>query len=269
MRDFKKWNPNTWYKRMKKLEKLGYISMESDNRNTLVTVAKYEEYQNPDGAVTAKEQQENNRVTTGEQQDNTNNNGNNGNKVSKGDKKEVPDFSEMEATASEPEEALVTKTSSYTDEGRSAWCEAYRDITGLDYPDFDKGREAFIINDIRKKVASTFKTDSKEDLLYLMGQLFRMALDEHYRIFPVFKDRTMKSFKSHMPEVFNRFSIEVEKEKRKEDAIAAEYARTAEVMKKATRGRRAYEAFQMVHPEVTIETLGEYPDWKAFDKNYE
>ena len=54
-------NPSTIYKRLKKLEKLGYIELKSNNKNTIVTVVNWELYQ-------AK----NEKVTTNGQQSNTN-----------------------------------------------------------------------------------------------------------------------------------------------------------------------------------------------------
>jgi len=45
--------PSTIYKRLKRLEMLGKIRMESNNKNTLLTVIKYSGYQE---AVTTKEQ---------------------------------------------------------------------------------------------------------------------------------------------------------------------------------------------------------------------
>lgn len=64
-------NPNTIYKRLKRLEMLGKIRIESNNKNTLLTVIKYNTYQE---VVTTKEQQSNNKVTTKEQQSNTDKN---------------------------------------------------------------------------------------------------------------------------------------------------------------------------------------------------
>lgn len=66
-----KMNPSTIYKILKKLEKAGMIDIKSNNKNSLLSVIKYETYQNRD---TRGEQQSNNKVTTEEQQSNTNNN---------------------------------------------------------------------------------------------------------------------------------------------------------------------------------------------------
>ena len=62
-----KMNPASVYKNLKKLESLGYISLNSNNKFTILSVCKYNTYQ---GTVTTKEQQSNNKVTTKEQQSN-------------------------------------------------------------------------------------------------------------------------------------------------------------------------------------------------------
>lgn len=64
--------PNTTYKRLKKLEKLNYVSLKSNNKNTLVTVLNWESYQIKKEEVTTESQQSNNKVTTESQQSNTN-----------------------------------------------------------------------------------------------------------------------------------------------------------------------------------------------------
>jgi len=66
-----KMNPSTIYKILKKLERAGMIEIKSNNKNSLLSIVKYELYQNRD---TRGEQQSNNKVTTEEQQSNTNNN---------------------------------------------------------------------------------------------------------------------------------------------------------------------------------------------------
>jgi tRNA splicing endonuclease len=66
------------YKRLKWLQKNNVIELKSNNKNTIVTICNYEEYQSK---VTTEEQQGNNKVTTKEQQGNTNNNVNNVNNV--------------------------------------------------------------------------------------------------------------------------------------------------------------------------------------------
>ena len=71
-----KMNPASVYKNLQNLQKLSYISLNSNNKFTMLTVLKYNTYQI---AVTTKEQQSNNKVTTKEQQSNTNNNDNNDN----------------------------------------------------------------------------------------------------------------------------------------------------------------------------------------------
>jgi hypothetical protein len=66
------------YKRLKRLESLHVISLQSNTKNTLVTVENWGLYQSieeeSNNEVTAKEQQSNNKVTTKEQQSNTNKN---------------------------------------------------------------------------------------------------------------------------------------------------------------------------------------------------
>lgn len=66
-----KMNASTVYKILKKLERAGMISIKSNNKNSLLSIVKYELYQSRD---TRGEQQSNNKVTTEEQQSNTNNN---------------------------------------------------------------------------------------------------------------------------------------------------------------------------------------------------
>lgn len=68
-------NPSSIYKRLKILEKLEILNIKSNNKFSVITVLKYNTYQDE---VTTKEQQKeqqsNNKVTTKEQQSNTNNN---------------------------------------------------------------------------------------------------------------------------------------------------------------------------------------------------
>lgn len=72
-----KQNPNTIYKRLNLLKKLGYITIESNNKFSLVTLVNYVFYQN---AENYKYQPDNNQITTREQPDNTNNKDNNNKK---------------------------------------------------------------------------------------------------------------------------------------------------------------------------------------------
>lgn len=62
-----KMTESTVYKYIKLLEKLHMISINSNNKFSIVTIEKWEDYQE-------KKQQENNKVTTEEQQSNTNKN---------------------------------------------------------------------------------------------------------------------------------------------------------------------------------------------------
>ena len=59
------------YKRLHLLTKLGYIELKSNNKFTLLTIVKYSTYQITNSN---EEQQSNNKVTTKEQQSNTNKN---------------------------------------------------------------------------------------------------------------------------------------------------------------------------------------------------
>jgi len=72
-------NPSSWYKYLKRLEKLQMVSLNSNNKMTTVTVQKWELYQSDEFE---KEQQNNNKITTKEQQNNTyKNNKNNKNNI--------------------------------------------------------------------------------------------------------------------------------------------------------------------------------------------
>lgn len=65
---------STIYKWIKKLQDLDMIKLESNNQYTIITICKWDTYQQEKRTkVTAKEQPSNNRVTTVEQQSNTNN----------------------------------------------------------------------------------------------------------------------------------------------------------------------------------------------------
>lgn len=64
--------PSTWYKHMNALQSMGMISINSNNKFTVVTVVKWELYQ-------VDKNKSSNKVTTKEQQSNTNNNINNNN----------------------------------------------------------------------------------------------------------------------------------------------------------------------------------------------
>ena len=68
-------NPSTWYKHIKSLEKMEMVSVESNNKFTIVTVENWSIYQDSERE---KEQQKNNKITTKEQQNNTNKNVKNG-----------------------------------------------------------------------------------------------------------------------------------------------------------------------------------------------
>ena len=64
-------NPSTFYKYLKTLEKLKMINLKSNNKMTIVTIENWRKYQTGD---TETYQQNNNKITTKEQQNNTNKN---------------------------------------------------------------------------------------------------------------------------------------------------------------------------------------------------
>jgi len=64
-------NSNTVYKRLQTLRKMGVINTKSNNKNTLVTIVNWEAYQEVNNISNNKS---NNKVTTKEQQSNTNKN---------------------------------------------------------------------------------------------------------------------------------------------------------------------------------------------------
>ena len=61
-------NPSTFWKCIKKLEEIGNLTLKSDNKKTLVTIVNYSDYQDD---ILSEYQQSNNKVTTKEQQSNT------------------------------------------------------------------------------------------------------------------------------------------------------------------------------------------------------
>lgn len=71
-------NASSTYKRLKRLESLTMLGLQSNNKNTLVTVLNWESYQidksDLDNEVTADGQESNRKVTTKGQQSNTNKN---------------------------------------------------------------------------------------------------------------------------------------------------------------------------------------------------
>lgn len=64
-------NPSTFYKYLKTLEKLQMISLNSNNKMTVVSIENWGKYQMENGQ---EYQQNNNKITTKEQQNNTNKN---------------------------------------------------------------------------------------------------------------------------------------------------------------------------------------------------
>lgn len=72
---------STIYKSMKKLQEMNMVKIESNNQYSIVTICKYDEYQQSDNyQVTSKEQPSNNEVTAKGQPSNTTKNDNNYNK---------------------------------------------------------------------------------------------------------------------------------------------------------------------------------------------
>ncbi|HSH36025.1 conserved phage C-terminal domain-containing protein [Schnuerera sp.] len=80
-------NPSTFYKYLKTLEKMQMISLNSNNKMTVVTIENWRKYQTEDKEAY---QQNNNKITTKEQQNNTNKNYKN----DKNDKKVYKDIVE-------------------------------------------------------------------------------------------------------------------------------------------------------------------------------
>lgn len=76
-------NESTVYQYVKILEEDGAITIDSNNKFSVVSVVNWEFYQDNNNNVTTKEQQNNNKITTKEQQNNTNNNVNNVDNVNK------------------------------------------------------------------------------------------------------------------------------------------------------------------------------------------
>lgn len=71
-------NPSTLYKRMKKLESMDNINIQSNSHYSVVSICNWETYQNPEYTEEQpKEQASNNQVTGREQAGNTDNNVNN------------------------------------------------------------------------------------------------------------------------------------------------------------------------------------------------
>lgn len=75
---------STIYKSMKKLQEMNMVKIESNNQYSIVTICKYDEYQQSDNyQVTSNEQPSNNQVTANEQPSNTTKNDNKVNKDNK------------------------------------------------------------------------------------------------------------------------------------------------------------------------------------------
>ena len=73
-------NPSTFYKYLKTLEKLKMINLKSNNKMTIITIENWRKYQVEDAETY---QQNNNKITTKEQQSNTNKNDKNDKEIYK------------------------------------------------------------------------------------------------------------------------------------------------------------------------------------------
>ena len=84
--------PMTFYKRLKRLESMGCISIKGNNKFSIVTIEKYDQYQQPDGwgnnKGTSKEHLGNNKGTSREHLGNTSVTKEQGNKETKKQKRE-------------------------------------------------------------------------------------------------------------------------------------------------------------------------------------
>jgi len=140
-------NPSSVYKNLKKLQLLGYISLNSNNKNTMLSVMKYNTYQT---TVTTKEQQSNNKVTTKEQQSNTN----------KNDKKEKNDNNEKKKDLQEkaPAKSIIT-------EMRLIFEDWYFSKKQTVY--YYNGKDAKNLTQIKGKILFLLTEDKKTDLYVL------------------------------------------------------------------------------------------------------
>lgn len=91
---------STIYKSMQKLELMDMIKIQSNNQFSIVTICKYNEYQQNDNyKVTSKEQPSNNQVTSKEQPSNTTNTLPNVKKDNNVKQINIPDFEEFKIYA--------------------------------------------------------------------------------------------------------------------------------------------------------------------------
>lgn len=103
-------NASSTYKRLKRLESLTMVGLQSNNKNTLVTVLNWESYQidkkDLDNEVTADGQEKDNKVTTNGQQSNTNKNG----YKTKNEKNDIytPEFEEFYKSYPNPQDKQRT-----------------------------------------------------------------------------------------------------------------------------------------------------------------
>jgi hypothetical protein len=100
---------STIYKSMQKLKEMDMINIDSNNQYSIVTICKYNDYQDAkEYQVTSKEQPSNNQVTSKEQPSNTTNNYNNANNDNK-EKNNIPAFHDFLAYAKEKEPSICEK----------------------------------------------------------------------------------------------------------------------------------------------------------------
>jgi hypothetical protein len=104
---------STIYKLMKKLSDLDMISIKSNNQYSIITVCKYNTYQNVNNyQVTTKEQQSSNQVTSEAQQSNTTKNVNNDKK----DNNVYREFAHLKISKEENDKLLKDYTQSQIDD---------------------------------------------------------------------------------------------------------------------------------------------------------
>jgi len=97
---------STIYKSMQKLKEMEMIQIDSNNQYSIVTICKYNDYQDAkEYKVTSKEQVKDNQVTSKEQVSNTTNNYNNYNNDNK-EKNNIPTFSDFLIYAKEKEPSI-------------------------------------------------------------------------------------------------------------------------------------------------------------------
>jgi hypothetical protein len=170
-----KQNESSTYKRLKRLETLHMVALNSNNKNTLVTVVNWELYQSVEkesnSKSTPKEQQSNNKVTTKEQQSNTNKNVKN----DKNGRMEENKYSDL--------------ISAFTDD-----------------EDLKTAIQEFINMRVEKKKAPTaraleliFKTLNQYDTPTQIKMLEKSIINQWTDVFPLKQDKPTKPTESYNP----------------------------------------------------------------------